>query len=198
MPEVRKATTADIDAMATALADAFDGDPVYEFLFPHRKAYGAFFAHELKSIALPHDETWTTVDGVRGGALWAPPGQWRQPLWDLARSAPTYARMLGRRLPRAWRFLAGMEAAHPPGNHYYLAVLGVEKASQGRGVASALLTPVLERCDRDGIGAYLESSKYANIAFYNRHGFEVTRELQLPGGAPPIWLMWREPRPPEA
>jgi ribosomal protein S18 acetylase RimI-like enzyme len=77
-------------------------------------------------------------------------------------------------------------------------VLGTAAGSQGKGVGSAVLAPVLKRCDEDGIGAYLESSKESNIAFYNRHGFEVTRELPLPSGGPSVWLMWREPKPDRA
>jgi hypothetical protein len=52
--------------------------------------------------------------------------------------------------------------------------------------------PVLERCDREGEPAYLESSKEQNIPFYSRHGFEVTGQLDLPDG-PSMWPMWREP-----
>ena len=85
-------------------------------------------------------------------------------------------------------------AAHPTEPHYYLAVLGTEPEFQGRGIGSALLRPVLDICDRDEIPAYLESSKERNIAFYARHGFRVTREVTLPKG-PPVWLMWRDPRP---
>jgi len=107
---------------------------------------------------------------------------------------PSYARTLGSKLPKALRALTAIEKAHPPGEHYYLAVLGTDKRFQGQGVGSACLEPVLSRCDEQGIGAYLESSKERNIPFYNRHGFEVTRELPLPGGGPSIWLMWREPR----
>jgi hypothetical protein len=38
--------------------------------------------------------------------------------------------------------------------------------------------------------AYLESSKKKNLSFYQKHGFEVIDELQIPEG-PPIWTMMR-------
>ncbi|MHB1538359.1 MAG: GNAT family N-acetyltransferase [Solirubrobacteraceae bacterium] len=76
---------------------------------------------------------------------------------------------------------------------WYLAVLGTDPESQGRGLGSGALTPVLRGCDADGVCAYLESSKERNIDFYARHGFRVRRELQLPRG-PKLWAMWREPQ----
>ena len=74
--------------------------------------------------------------------------------------------------------------------HWYLAVLGTDPEAQRMGLASAVLAPVLERCDREGMPAYLESSKAANIPFYNKHGFEVVDELCVPGG-PSLWPMVR-------
>jgi hypothetical protein len=56
-----------------------------------------------------------------------------------------------------------------------------------------VLGPVLDICDREGLPAYLESSKERNVAFYRHHGFEVTGELSLPEGSVRLWLMWREP-----
>ncbi len=65
---------------------------------------------------------------------------------------------------------------------------------QGRGIGSALLRPVLTRCDREGVPAYLEASSERNRALYARHGFEVVERIELPGGGPPMWRMWREPQ----
>jgi GNAT superfamily N-acetyltransferase len=111
------------------------------------------------------------------------------------RTLPRLALALGRRLPISVRAISAVEAVHPTEPHWYLAVIGTEPSRQGHGIGSALLGPVLQRCDQDHIPAYLESSKEANLAFYARHGFEVTRPLDLDGGGPRIWPMWREPRP---
>ncbi len=46
---------------------------------------------------------------------------------------------------------------------------------------------------RDGVGAFLESSKESNIAFYARHGFRVLEPIELLRG-PTLWKMWRDPR----
>jgi hypothetical protein len=56
------------------------------------------------------------------------------------------------------------------------------------------MAPMIERCDREGEAAYLESSKEENLAFYHRFGFEVTGELTLTPDSPTIWKMWRNPR----
>jgi ribosomal protein S18 acetylase RimI-like enzyme len=81
---------------------------------------------------------------------------------------------------------------HPHEPHWYLAVLGTEPAAQGHGIGSELLRGTLAECDRMGTLAYLESSKEANIAFYERHGFRVDAEFHPPGG-PKLWAMTRQP-----
>jgi GNAT superfamily N-acetyltransferase len=68
----------------------------------------------------------------------------------------------------------------------------VAPAAQGRGLGAALLTPVLERCDADGLPAYLEASSPRSAVLYERLGFVGLEELR-PLGAPPILLMQRPP-----
>jgi predicted N-acetyltransferase YhbS len=96
------------------------------------------------------------------------------------------------RTPLALFGLAKIEQLHPPEPHMYLAVLGTDPGRQGEGIGGRLMAPVLEECDRDGVAAYLESSKERNLAYYSRFGFRVTSELDLPRG-PRVWGMWRDP-----
>ncbi len=151
-----------------------------------------FHGTRLRQL-LRHREVWTS-DGCSCAALWAPPESWRTTLReDLALAGCVTRPRLIARLPVTVTGLLGMERNHPRRPpHWYLAVLGTDPLAQGRGLGSATLRPVLEQCDRDGIGAYLESSKERNIDFYARHGFRVVRELRLPFG-PSIWPMWRDP-----
>ena len=194
MDEPRKAKPADVPALATALARAFDDDPVIGWVFPdagRRPRYAErLFAMRLRDL-IRQQETYTLAN--RGGALWAVPGEWKVPVLEQARMVVRLARGLGARAPRILSGLHEVETRHPRAPHYYLAVLGVDPDDQGRGMGSALMGPVLAACDADGVPAYLESSKERNVDFYARHGFRVTDELRLPAG-PPVWLMWRDPR----
>jgi len=195
-PTVRQAGRADIEPLSLSLARAFHDDPVTTFIFPttrYEERLAGYFRTHLGKIALAHGLTYTT-EGHHGGAIWLPPGAWQLTPMDLARTLPGTVRALGAKLPMALRNLVYIEKRHPKAPHYYLATLGTHPDHQGKGIGSALLEPVLSRCDAEGMPAYLESSKEKNLAFYGRHGFEVTEELALPGGGPPLWLMWRRAR----
>jgi ribosomal protein S18 acetylase RimI-like enzyme len=85
-----------------------------------------------------------------------------------------------------------MDNHHPHQPHEYLWFLGVVPAAQGRGVGSALITPVLERADEAGYPAYLEATSPRNRALYERHGFRAGAPFAVAGG-PPLWPMWRDP-----
>ncbi len=193
----RPATRADLAGMADSLAHAFQDDPVMTWLFgdtaPRPMSYLRPFFTKAGARHLRHQQVFT-LEGTPGAAYWNPPGHWRTTPLDIARMAPVLLRGLGARTLKALQGLGRMEAAHGQHpDHYYLAVLGTRPDRQGEGLGTALLAPVLDRCDAEGIGAYLESSKEANIPFYRRHGFEVVGEVSFPSG-PTVWPMWRDPR----
>ena len=198
-PQSRPATLDDVPGMAEALADAFHDDPVMEWLFGDdrertQRPLKKFMAHEGRRH-LKHPTVFTT-DGHDGAAYWDPPKHWKTRFLDVASMMPFMVTGMRHRIPRALKGLGMIEKAHARHpDHYYLAVLGTRTASQGKGIGSTLMQPILDICDAEGVGAYLESSKEANIPFYRRHGFEVVEVLHLPSG-PDIWPMWRDPRPP--
>jgi ribosomal protein S18 acetylase RimI-like enzyme len=115
--------------------------------------------------------------------------------WHQAKLVPAMIRTATlRRLPGIVAGLNALERKHPSEPHYYLLALGVEPDLQGRGLGTKLMAPVLERCDREQVPAYLESSKERNVPLYERNGFKVTEEFVVPNGGPKIWLMWRDPK----
>jgi ribosomal protein S18 acetylase RimI-like enzyme len=184
-------------ALATALARAFHPNPGMSWTFrdPERRKrqLETGFAHYFRSIWLPRGECWT-ADGVNGAAVWMPPGRWELPLSAQVRLLPGVIRSAGRDTARVLRFFGWTEKRHPHEPHWYLLLLGIDPEQQGRGYGSHLMRPVLERCDADGVPAYLETDTERNVALYERHGFRTRERAEMPGGGPPIWFMWREPR----
>ena len=87
----------------------------------------------------------------------------------------------------------GGRARHAPEPHWYLYLLGVEPARQGRGVGRALLAPTLARADAGGVPCYLETQNSRNVGFYERLGFRVTSDGWAPGTTLRVWTMRREP-----
>ena len=197
-PTVERATGIDRKPLAEVLARAFADDPVWNWLFPDeqgrdRRAALVFRAYLYDSLR--RGEVLTTPDRA-GAALWKPPGRWKLSNTAILRNLPELARAFGRRLPASLEIERKVEAQHPTDPHWYLAVIGTDPVAQGRGVGAALIRQVTDRCDRDGLPAYLESSKSDNVPYYQRFGFELTGETVLGDDGPTIWFMWRDPQPP--
>ena len=134
------------------------------------------------------------LDEPLGGAVWVAPGRWPVPLREQLPVMPTLLRVFGR---HPWRALAGanaVERGHPSDPHWYLDYIGVASGGRNRGAGSALLRPMLERCDAERMPAYLNAGTQESRRLYERHGFHATAEIRLPFGGPSLWRMWREPR----
>jgi GNAT superfamily N-acetyltransferase len=193
---VREVGVGEIAQVSSTLADALANDPVFQWLFPSRRRRDTrlrrLFATELVHYVFPAGRVLTT-DDFRGASVELPPGGWKMTM-PLS-GALGLVRVFGMRLPRASRTQVFFERNHLQEPHYYIRTLGVATPFQGRGLGTALLRPTLDRCDREGLPAYLEASTRRSAALYERLGFAHLGELRIPDGGPPFWPMRR---PPEA
>jgi len=198
---VRQATEADVGAMSAQLCRAFADDPVMAHVFRNEgrrtKAMTAYFTSQIRGDYLRFGGCYTTDDHL-GAAVWGPAGK---PLLTGMAGIANLVKVLPyvvSHLKSTLDMISLIESMHPHEPHWYLATLGTDPDAQGRGIGSALMRPVLDHCDAEGLPAYLESSKERNVPFYARHGFTVVKEVPLPHGGPSIWTMWRKPQGPPA
>lgn len=197
-PRVRRATAADIPAMAAVLTHAFAHDPFYSFLVgdaPERSGrMRDGWEGILRFASARLAETYTTED-LAGVALWLPPGYRGPSVLDSLRLTPAVARLSGwsrlRMVSSVMDTLERRRRHHAPLPHFYLSALGVDPERQGTGVGSALMQPILDRCRRLRIPAYLETATARNVLLYERLGFDVVEELTIPNSDVHGWLMLR-------
>jgi GNAT superfamily N-acetyltransferase len=184
--------------MADVLTAAFTNDPVFLHILPvgirkRTKRIRRIFDMEIPR-GLRSGGGWISVDGD-GVAMWSPPGFWEPPALQGLLHLPASFATLGARMPVAMRTGTLMQARHPKEPHWYLHFLGTEPARQGRGIGSAVLKPMLDTCDAQGLPAYLEATSERNRSLYQRNGFEDHGEpLRLPDNGPLMYPMWRAPR----
>lgn len=176
-------------AVAATLAAAFLDDPVMSWCYPDPERRRSILPASFELIVdvyYPGGGVDVVGDAL-AGAVWSPPGAEvdEERLGVLAEMAGEDAERLG-------TLVEETDRRHPEEPHQYLFLLGARPDWQSRGLGSTLLRRVLERCDRDGVPAYLEASSPRNRQLYLRHGFVDREEVVLPDG-PSLWCMWREP-----
>ena len=189
--EVRRATELDQQAVIDVITLAFSTDPMARWAYPSPATYLAAMPPTVRAFGgngFAHG-TVHVVDGGAAAAMWLPPGV-HPDTERLSALSEQHAPL--ERLRDMMRVFEQMDEYHPSEPFWYLPLIGVDPASQGRGYGSALLRYALEQCDRDGLPAYLESSNPRNIPLYARHGFAILGSIQA-GSSPAIVPMLRRP-----
>lgn len=186
---------------AVVAARALHDDPFFAHLAPNARllSRGLTLYWDASLAAFgsrAHCEVTADGDRILAVAAWLPPGTYPLPSGSQVRQMAGALRALYRRplmLPDGLRSQLAIERAHPHGPHWYLALLVVDPLRQRTGLGGALIARTLDRCDREGLPAYLETTKEENIAWYARHRFTLVDQLRPIRSGPPIWTMRREP-----
>jgi GNAT superfamily N-acetyltransferase len=191
-PTVRTTAAADEAPAIDTIVLSFAADPVARWCWPDSHQYLANmpgFTRAFGGRAFAHKSAHCTGN-YAGAALWLPPG------------ANPDEEAVGEILERTvvetiradlFAIFEQMASYHPDEPHWYLPMIGVDPAHQGKGYGSALLKYALEQCDRDHLPAYLESTNPRNIPLYQRHGFAAIGRIQA-GASPPLIPMLRKRR----
>ncbi len=118
---------------------------------------------------------------VVGGWIALPPGLYAMP-------SPAWTRQIGcfwhqgARAMDQWGEVAQtLGALRPLVDHWYLAVLGVEPALQGRGFGGRLLEALFALAAERSMPVYLESDREASVRFYRSRGFVDRAEVRVHG-----------------
>ena len=192
-PFIQTATSADAEPCLAVLTLAFACDPPCRWAWPDPQQYlEAFpcFARAFGGGAIEHRSA-HYYEGFSSVALWLSPGA--------APDEASLAKVIedtvaDERKGAMFSIFEQMDAVHPREAHWYLPLIGVDPAHQGKGIGSALLSQVLNVCDGQKISAYLEATSHRNVPLYERHGFEAVGCIQA-GDSPQIIPMLRKPRP---
>ncbi|MEL6369472.1 MAG: GNAT family N-acetyltransferase [Pseudomonadota bacterium] len=201
-PEVKIANSSDRDAVLRTITLGFAADPIARWLWPDPATYletmprfaaafgGKGFDHETVYATGAAGKGATSASGVDAAAMWLPP--------DVNPDEEELMGVLGAsiaesRMGEIGSLFEQMDSFHPETACWYLPLIAADPISIGQGLGGTLMKHALQRCDEDGLIAYLESSNLRNISLYERHGFQTIGEIQA-GDSPVMTPMVREPR----
>jgi ribosomal protein S18 acetylase RimI-like enzyme len=190
---------AEIVAAGRTLAAAFQDDPLQTYVFPDAEERARLspvqFSTFLRRSVL-FDEAYATHD-LTGVAAWMLPGQ--EPTFEQAKQSgfTQLPDLMGRdafeRFGRVLDYLSNGHRDGLPDNYWYLTIIGVLPAAQGRGHAHALLKPVMARADAAGLSIFLDTAQPKVKPFYEKIGFRPMTETTDPDSGLAFWTYRRDP-----
>jgi GNAT superfamily N-acetyltransferase len=191
-----------IPAAAASSARAFENDPYTVYVIPDKKKRANLkfaFQFYMRFALYEGAEGYTTSPECEGVAVWSNPETKRHSLSSFLYSGnPFLPLRCGFRYilteMRVNSFCEKIKKMYAPQSHLYLALLAVDPVHQKKGIARALVSPVLEKCDREGLPCYLETQNEKNVSMYNHFGFEKFYEGIFPGTPSPLFAMLRKPK----
>ncbi|MFC1945735.1 GNAT family N-acetyltransferase [Chloroflexota bacterium] len=193
---------------ARMLARAFENDPVIAYAYgdaAKARAKTPYIYEFLLRFYLRYAEGYTTSERLEGVALWQFQGEARikTSFWPMVLSGAIWPAMrmgseAGKRMQPFFEYVEQKRRDLAPRPHWYLMVLGVDPASQGRGYAGWLLREKLARIDTQGLPSFLETEKEKNVSLYQHFGYEVVEEYVIPNSTVRLWAMLRPPAAPSA
>lgn len=180
------------DAAVATLAAAFQNDPAIAYMMPDPQSRPRRLARLYRWMFAEHLANGIVLGtpGCEVVTLWRPPGavHLHEPVWHPG--ALRFVPIFGRHIPRAIRLDDAIRAKLPPDERWlYLRVAGVRPDAQGSGLGGLAIRAGLAEAAARGVPAVLETATESNVGLYQRLGFSILSEWDVPRGGPHFWTM---------
>jgi len=200
--EIDRLSKNNMKSAIDVLTKAFWDDPLVLFFYPEeekRKRFlPIFFEFRLKQ-GLRYGEVHVTSPDIVGVAIWTHSKSIESTLWRLVRSGGlnlyrVFGGALVSKMRKVDEFSSERRRRLAVTPYIHLGSFAVDPKHQGKGYASKLIRPMLQRLDEMRIHGYLETQSESNVSLYQHYGFEVLGKGSVPDVGIPHWDMMRAPQ----
>jgi len=169
--------------------NAFVDYPLHVWTIPdgeeRRKKLHTHFSMVLR-YGLKFADMYASSESIEGFVIYMHPESGPVTTWRLVQCGGFgFLRVYGstaiKRYNQAIAPIETLRGKNAPSPHVYVLLLAVDPRAQGKGWARKLITPMLDRLDKNAIACYLETYKAKNEAIYNHLGFETIEKCTVPG-----------------
>ena len=178
---MKRATLADVDLIKRILLVSFKNDPHVNWLLEESK----------NKIKLNFLIDYVVHQTLRKGEIYLSDDNNAVALWDFERNEKMSFHYIWRNL--AFLIRIGIKSvvrilkseAHIHNNfrkyprYCHLYMIGVLPEAQGKGLASALMNPMIQRMKEKSIPVFLETANPRNVDIYKKKGFKTFETLTI-------------------
>ncbi len=190
-----------LNSAAELFSRVFIEDSLAILMFPEKETRKQKLYHYFQfriKYGLRYGEVYATSSNLEGLAVWVYSDNVAMTNWRNMRAGGfNLFRTVGKdaiiRMSKIGDFTSTLHKKHASFPHLYLAPIGVDPKFQGKGYASKLLRPMLNRLDQDKVHCFLETQSRYNVDIYLHYGFEVINKTTIPDTEIDHWLMERPP-----
>jgi ribosomal protein S18 acetylase RimI-like enzyme len=197
--DYRLLTLSDVEQAAQVISQAFVDDPLCAFMLPFKRTrvktlYKFFRAYG--EVNIKNQRGFGVGDPLEGVAFWKSASQ--KDISISIKSLSTFFPLLLTLYPigllRAGTIMEQIDMLHQKhvsGPHYYLDNIGVLSSARGKGLASKLIRPLLDKADSERVAAYTDTVTRSNVALYEHFGFHCVEECAVPRAGITVWALLR-------
>lgn len=195
--EIIKLSLKHVEKAANMFTGAFLTYPLFNYMVQDPSKRHSIFPEIFKLMikyTLKNGEAYATSEEMEGIALWLPHEKTDMSTIN-ALTSGAFSLFIKGGLKIAYRSLSvsnfSSKLHHRIADfpHLYLFLLAVNPMERGKGFASKLLKPMLERAKRNNLPVYLETHDKSNIPIYEHFGFKIQAHEIIPNSNVDLWPM---------